>query len=280
MKELYVINSNGEKEPFSFRKVYRSLIRSGTSRVLAKEIAKRIEREAYPGIKTSDISQRIRKELIKRAPKIALKFNLKEGMKKLGPTGFPFEKYIGEIFLRDGFKVQLNQHVPGLCARYEIDFLAKKKNLLYIGECKYRHLPGGRVHLDVALANYARFLDIKRGGFFNKIFKDIKIKSLLVTNAKFTSQAIKYSKCVGVELLGWNYPRKKGLEYLIDKRKLYPVTILPSLKKFLADILVLKRMMLVEDLLKIDTEKFAKKEKISLKYLRPLIKEAKILLLE
>ncbi len=277
-KYLYVINSRGEKELFSFQKVYRSARRVGAPKSLAQKIAKKIEKEIYPEIETSEIFKKVKRALHQEKPRAALKFNLKRGMKKLGPSGFPFEKYIGEIFIRNGFNVQLNQHISGFCCRYEIDFLAKKGKLLYVGECKYRNLSGKRIHSNIALANYARFLDIKKGKFLHRTFKNIQIKSLLVTNTKFTTRTIKYSKCVDGELLGWNYPKKRGLEYLIDRQKLYPITILPSLKSYLADIFVSKRMMLVEDLLRIDISKFAKITKVPIEHLKPLLKEAKILL--
>jgi len=276
MSSLFVVKFNGEKEPFSIKKVYRSARRVGASEKLAKKIARIIEKEAYPGIKTSEIFKRVKKLLQQEVPRAALRFNLKKGMKKLGPTGFPFEQYIGAVFSENGFKIKLNKYIPGFCCKkYEIDFLAEKNNFLYIGECKYRHLPRHKVHTDTALANYARFLDIKKKYSFRK---DIKLKSLLITNAKFTTRAIKYSECVGVELLGWNYPRNKGLEYLIDSQKLYPITILPSLPRFLAKIFASKKMMLAQDILKIDIKEFARKTKISKKRLEILVKEAKSLL--
>jgi hypothetical protein len=274
----YVLNSKGEREPFSFRKVYRSARRAGASGALAKEIAQTIKEEASPDIKTSEIFERVRKLLSKQAPKSALRFPLKKAIFKLGPTGFPFEKYIGEVFSRMGYKTKLNQEVPGFCCRYyEIDFVAEKDGILYIGECKYRNLPGGKVHSDTALSNHARFLDIKKGKHSNGV-KSLKVRSLLVTNTKFTNKAINYSNCVGVELLGWNYPRRKGLEYLIESQKLYPITILPSLRRSLADIFVRERMMLAQDLLRIDIERFSRKTRIPSNRLEALTREARILL--
>jgi len=271
---FFVINSQGEEEPFSFKKVYQSARKVGASKFLAKKIAETIEGEAYPGMKTAEIYKRVKELLEREVPGAAMRYSLKKGMRRLGPTGFPFEKYIGEILLKNGFMVKLNQHIPGLCCRYEIDFLAEKDNLFYIGECKYHNLPGERVHLNVALANYARFLDITNGSFF----KNLKTKSLLVTNTKFTAEVIQYSKCVDVKILGWNYPRDKGLEYLIDSQKLYPVTILPSFKGRLVDVFSKKRMMLAQDVLKIQAKKFARKNKISEEELMSLVKEAEILL--
>jgi len=141
MKDFYVTNARGEKEPFSISKIKKSARRIGASQKVAREIAKIIEKKAYPGIKTSDIAKEIKRFLSLENPKFTLKFRLKEGMRKLGPTGFPFEKYIGEIFSNNGFEVKLNQQIRGACCSYEIDFTAKKNKVLYIGECKYRVTP-------------------------------------------------------------------------------------------------------------------------------------------
>lgn len=293
VNSFYVINSKGEKELFSFQKVYRSARRAGASNELAKKIAEIIERNAFSGIKTSDIFQRVRKLLLEKNSKSALRFSLKQAMQKLGPTGFPFEKYIGEVLSSTGFEVKINQHLPGFCiSDYEIDFVAKKENsppttfrtkvvrgLIYIGECKYRNLTGERVRSKDALANYARFLDILKGNYFKaRKCQGFKIKTMMVTNTKFTKRAMGYSQCMEVELLGWNCPKTRGLEYLIEKHKLYPITILPSLKSYLKDIFISEKMMLAQNVLKIEPERFAKKFKIPIKTLHPLIKEAKILL--
>jgi len=279
MPKLYVINAKGEKEPLSFRKIYKSAKKVGAPEPLAQEIAKIIKKEAFPGIRTSDIFKRVKELLSKKVPGAALRFDLKGGMRKLGPTGFPFEKYIGEILSRNNFKVHLNQSISGNCADYEIDFLAKRERTLYIGECKYHNLAGGRVDLKIALANYARFLDLRESAFLkSQRVKNIRLKSLLITNTKFTSQVIQYSQCVGIELLGWDWPKNRGLEYLIDTQKLYPITILPSLKGYLAEIFVSKGMMLAEDILKIDKLNLLKEAKISVFHLDSLIKEAKLLL--
>jgi hypothetical protein len=268
-KEIFVVNLRGEKEPFSFQKVYQSAKRAGASKELAFEIAKQIENEVFDGISTSQIFNRIFELLLKEFPQSAIKFNLKKAIEKLGPTGFPFEKFVAKIFEFEGFETKTNQIIPGFCVNYEIDFLAKKERLVYIGECKFRHEAGGRIDLQTALANYGRFLDIQKGKFLNSGFD---YKSVLVTNTKFTSEAIKYSECVGVELLGWKYPKGRGLELLIEKNKLYPITILPSVNHQMANELIFQGIVLVKDILekKFEKTKISKKEKI--------LREAKILL--
>ena len=107
MTTLYVINSRGEKEPFSLKKVYRSCRRVGASKNLAKRVSKEIEKRVYPGIKTSEIFKWVKRLLSREAPASVIRFSLKEAMRKLGPSGFDFEKYIGEIFSRNGFEVKI-----------------------------------------------------------------------------------------------------------------------------------------------------------------------------
>ncbi len=277
-KPYYVINEGGEDEPFSLQKVYESARRAGASERLARKIARDIKRSAHPGMKTREIFRMVMGILRKENRRSAIRFSLKKAIRKLGPTGFPFEKYIGSILNASGFSVQLNQHPAGLCLRYEIDFLARKENLLYVGECKYRNMLGeGKVHSYVALANYARFLDLKDRFLKEKRFSNLEVRSILVTDARFTKDVIRFSRCRGVELLGWRYPRNRGLEYLIESRGLYPITILPSLKKYLADIFVSKRIMLVRDFLKMDMARLSRENKIPLGYLERLAEEGRML---
>jgi len=278
VRDLFIINNQGEKEGFSFKKVYRGIIRTGAPRSLAKEIAQSVEKEIYPGITTREIYRKIKKLLNQEMPRPGMIFSLKEAMKKLGPTGFPFERYVGEIFSRQGFEVKLNQHLCGYCLDYEIDFLAQKDNLLYIAECKYRNLSKSLIHSDTILAHQSLFLDLKKTLSADEKYKNFNFKSLLVTNNKFTKSTIKYAQCVGTELLGWNFPHNRGLEYIIGKNKFFPITIFPSLKKDLAGVLASKKMMLAEDILKINPQKFARQQKVSLTEINSLIKEAKILI--
>ena len=280
MAQICVINSNGEKEPFSFQKTYRSARRVGASKESAAEIAGIIEKEVYPEIKTSEIFARVKKLLYQETPKAALRFNLKEGIRKLGPTGFPFEKFAGEIFKKLGFETKINQFVSGFClADYEIDSVARKENLIYVAECKFRNYAGEVVHLGDVLANYARFSDILKGPYFAKEKnQNLRIETIMITNAKFTSRAANYSSCAGINLLGWGYPQNNGLEYLIEKYKLYPITILTSLNNYLENIFVSEKMMMVQDVVKIEPREFSKKFKTPLRNLISLIEEAKLLL--
>lgn len=279
MSKIFIINSLGEREPFSWRKVYQSALRVGAQKALAKHIASQIKKETYNNIRTQEIFKKVQEYLYQDFPKGAMRFSLKEAMRKLGPSGFPFEKYMGKVFKKLGFAVQINQHIPGKCVLHEIDLLAKIDRQLLIGECKFHSLPGSRVDLKVALADYARYLDLNTGNFFKKAsLKQLKTRPILITNTKFTSEAIRYSECMKIDLLGWRYPMDRGLEYVIESNKFYPITILPSLKGNLINFCEQEQIILVQDLFSIDINRFAKKEGVSEKSLISLQKEAEILL--
>ncbi|MFH1451416.1 MAG: hypothetical protein ABIF89_02295 [bacterium] len=279
---LKVINANRKKEIFSIAKVYRSARKAGASRKVAEKIAMTIEAEAYPGITTSEIFRRVRELLRQQSSVAAMRFSLKEGMRRMGPTGFPFEKFAAGIFQELGFEVLINQRLPGSCFDdYEVDFLAQKKSFVYVGECKYKNFAGEMVHLQEILANHARFSDILKGPYFKtEKYRNCKVSAIVVTNAKFAGPAVKYSSCAEIDLLGWKYPKNNGLESLIEKYNLYPITILPSLNKQLKEVFVSQGIMLVEDVAKIDPQKFCIKFKISHGQLCRLIEEAKVLLNE
>jgi len=288
MVKKYVINSTGDREPFSPQKVYKSARRAGASKALAEKTVTLIEPKVKSGTRTSVIYREIKKILRQENPGVNIRFSLKVGMRKLGPSGFPFEKFIGEVFTRLGFEVRTNVYLSGACLEdYEIDFLARKGNLVYVGECKYRNIAGDKVHLDNVLANQARFLDLLAGSYFKSDiysdhdisgnsarYKDCQIRSMMVTNEKFTSRAVVYSRCQGIELLGWRYPNNKGLEYLIEKNGLYPITILPSLRGHLQDVLVSKEIMLAKDILNIRPGELG----MPPQYLNSVINEARLLL--
>ena len=279
MKELYVINNSGKKEPFSWKKICNGAERVGASKDLAKQIATTIEKEAYSGITTKEIFRRVERILSKKYPRGRIRFRLKKAIRRFGPSGFPFEKYVADIFKQLDFSVKINQHIKGQCVRHEIDFLAKEEKYFLIGECKFHSLPGGRVDLKVGLIHYARFLDLKSGDSLNKIKSEkLKIRPIIVTNTKFTSKVIKYSECNRIDLLGWKYPAGRGLEYVIESERFYPITILPSLTNNLLETFYKQRLMLAQDLLNINIVKFSKKTGISEKKISAIKKEAEILL--
>jgi hypothetical protein len=270
---IKVLKYNGEKEPFSVKKVYNSAMRAGASSSLAKEIARKIEKEVYQGIATKEIFKKVKEGLKKENLQFALRFSLKDAMKKLGPDGFLFEDFARRVLSQYGLKVSPATVISGRCAGYEIDFISEKDNLVYLGECKYRNNPGDKVDINVCLKSFAILEDVKNSGRF----KGKEVNFLIVTNSRFTDEAIRYSSCKGMELLGWNYPKDEGLEDMVEARKLYPINILPSFRGYLAEALKRERIMLVSDIFSLNIEKFIKRANIRRKQMEELKREAEIL---
>jgi len=274
-KKVFVVNARGEREQFSFQKVLRSAKRAGAPQGVAQGIAKEIEKRAYDGIKTFEIFGQVKERLKREQPQAALRFNLKGAMRGMGPTGFPFEVFVGGIFSKLGFQVLLNQFIRGKCLEHEVDFLARKEGQFKIGECKYHNLAENKVGSAVVLEVEARFRDLKEG-FLKK--RQEKAEMMIVTNTKFSERAVKYAKCSGIELWGWKYPPGGGLEKLIDTKKLYPITILPSLDKWASRVFSDQKMMLAQDVLSPYAQELLTKKGIKKQHLLRLQKEAELLL--
>lgn len=271
---IEVIKFNKEREPFSANKIYNSALRAGASFSLAKEISLDIEKEIYNGIKTAEIFKKVKDRLREKDIQLSMRFSLKEGIRRLGPEGFLFEDFTKKVLSNYCMVIKEGNIVSGKCGRYEIDFLAENNNNFFIGECKYRNRYNARIDINVSLKSFAILEDIEKGN----IFPGKKLRSFIVTNTRFTKDAIKYSNCKGIKLLGWKYPLKRGLERLIEEKRLYPVTILPALTKHIFAIFQKEGILLASEVLSIDIDKLSKSSSISKASLERIRNQADILI--
>ncbi|HDI74200.1 MAG TPA: ATPase [Candidatus Korarchaeota archaeon] len=218
---MYVVKASGEREEFRPEKLMRSLIRAGASRELAAQIAGEVAREIWQGITTREILRIALEKLRERGEEaLMLRYDLKRSIMNLGPSGYPFEKFIAVLLKKYGFKTRTNVVLEGKCVSQEVDVVAERDGLTYMVECKFHNRGGIKTDLKVAMYTYARFLDLKR--YFDRAW--------LICNTKCTLEAIRYCKCVGIRNTSWAYPRGRwSLESLIERKGLYPVTILRSL---------------------------------------------------
>jgi Holliday junction resolvase len=225
----YVIKASGEKEKFDKEKIYQSLKKAGAPSQLASEICKEVSSEIREGMKTEEIFQKTLSCLQRKNSILASRYNLKRAIMQLGPTGFPFERFVARILQEYGYQTKVGQKVPGYCVIHEVDVIAKKEKKHFMIECKYHNYGGIKSDLKVALYTFARFLDLKKGleksKLHNKFFFH---QAWLMTNTKFTTEAIRFAQCQGLKMTGWHYPKKESLNDLIERKKLYPINILPS----------------------------------------------------
>jgi Holliday junction resolvase len=269
---MWVVKASGETENFDINKIKRTCLKSGVSKTMANKIAREVQKKSYNGISTKEILQLTLKILEKHKPFIAARYDLKGSLFRLGPAGFAFERLIAEILKENGFKIKVDSLIKGFCVLHEIDVIATLKNRNYMIECKYHNMPGIYTGLREALYTYARFLDLKNGereGLCQKFEQP-----WLICNTRFSEDAVQYSKCVGLNLVGWDYPKKSGLRDLMEKKKLYPITMIRNLDRYSQEKLASSGLVLIKDLTKISIKDLNKITKIPVKKLKMLVKEA------
>jgi Holliday junction resolvase-like predicted endonuclease len=174
----------------------------------------------------------------------------------MGPEGYVFEKYIAKILREHGFVTKVSQILEGYCVEHEVDVVATKEDITCLIECKYHNSPGTKSDIKTALYIYSRFLDIKKAHRI-KNSANIPLEAWLVTNTKCTSDAIKYSNCAGLKVLAWHYPTIENLQYFIEARKLYPVSILSTITEKQKEALFNSNIILVKELKGLSKEKLA-----------------------
>ena len=235
---IHIIKSSGEKSKFSLHKLKMSLLKSGADEKTVNQILDTVRDELYQGISTKEIYNRAYSLLKKKQTVLASRYSLKKAIYQLGPTGFPFERFVSAILKHSGYKVEVGKIVAGHCVNHEIDVLAEKDESFILVECKFHSEEGRNCNVKVPLYINSRFLDVKK-----KWDTIIPLKrlthALVVTNTRFTKDAIQYGVCVDLELMSWDYPKGNALKDRIDRSGLYPITVSTLLsekeKQFLLD---------------------------------------------
>jgi Holliday junction resolvase-like predicted endonuclease len=232
MKESVLIKKySGEFEAFDINKLINSLRRSRADEEVIPDIARKVEEQIEEGMTTRKIYQIAFKMLKSKSPVSASKYKLKKAIMELGPSGFPFEKFVGKILHYEGFETEGGVIKQGNCVKHEIDVIAQKGNKHFMIECKY-HSDQGRVcNVKIPLYIQSRFLDVKKQWEHQKDHEKKSHLGGVYTNTRFTSDAIQYGTCVGLLLTSWDYPQGNGLKDRIDKAGLHPLTALTSLTK-------------------------------------------------
>ncbi|BDD08866.1 hypothetical protein FUAX_12980 [Fulvitalea axinellae] len=231
MSQIPILKSNGETVEFSTEKLEHSLLRAGANESMVANIIKNIVEELPQLGSTAKIYKEAYRELKRYSRPIAAKYKLKRAIMQLGPSGFPFERYIGEILSFQGYNIQMNPMMPGKCVRHEIDVLAENDKEVIMVECKYRNRQGYKTDVKVPLYVHSRFRDVRHEWLKREDWKNKEHKAWIATNTRFTEDAIKYAKCEGMRLLAWDYPQIGNLRERIDLSGLYPLTCLTTLTK-------------------------------------------------
>lgn len=246
---MKIVKHSGNIVDYNPSKLRQSLLKSGASNHQVETILNAIEGEIYEGISTKQIYKMAFNLLKKTCNSHAARYNLKEAIRLLGPAGFFFEKYIARLFAAEKYQTLTNFILQGNCVSHEIDVLIKKDSEIAMVECKF-HM-GKDAHSDVKIPMYilSRFNDLKEKRHTIYTRNDIVSKCWIVSNNRFTSDAIAFGKCSKLNLLCWDYPENNNLKTKNDRNHLYPVTCLTTLSLAEKDKLLVLDVILVKEII-------------------------------
>jgi len=223
-----VTKASGVQEEFNSEKFRRSLKRVGASDETIDRLARDIE--TRPDLTSTKAIYRYALGYLKQeTPGVAARYAVKRALLDLGPAGFPFEKFVAEVFKAQNFSVQIDQVRQGFCVDHEIDVIAQTNHTHILVECKFHNHQQLKTDIKVVLYVKARFDDLMDALQRDNPADIANHEPWIVTNTKFTTEAIAYGECRRIHLLGWGYPLANSLPVLIDRYHLHPVTALTSL---------------------------------------------------
>ncbi len=231
MEQLLVKKYDGTLMPFDRSRLLNSLKRSGATNYIAELITKAIELESYDGITTKNIYRKASKLLTKHERGTGIKYRLKQAIMDLGPSGYPFEKFVAELFKQRGFEVEVGVMMQGYSVTHEVDVVAQNPDKYYVVECKFHNNQATKTDVKIPMYIHSRVQDL------HKVLKRGEAKDKksyvgwIVTNTRFTKDAIKFGEDYGLAMLSWDYPADGGLRDWIELDGLHPITSLSTLNK-------------------------------------------------
>jgi hypothetical protein len=269
---MKIVKHSGDIVEFDRSKLERSLLKSGANESVVENVLRAIEREIYEGISTKRIYKLAFKLLKKSSNSHAARYNLRAAIQLLGPAGFFFEKYMALVFASDGYQTKTNLILQGKCVAHEIDILIKKNDEISMVECKFH--AGREANSDVKVPMYilSRFNDLKNRN--HPIFSnnDTISKCWIITNNRFTTDAVVFANCSGLNLLSWDYPQNNNLRTKIDTNNLYPITCMTTLSIAEKDKLLILDVIMVKEI--INNSEHLEKIGLSSNRIKNVLKEA------
>lgn len=248
---MKIIKQSGHVVDFNREKLKHSLLKSGAKVEVVEKVLNQIESQIFEGITTKQIYKFAFSLLKKTANSHAARYNLKSAIQMLGPAGFFFEKFIARLFVSEGFQAKTNLVLNGKCISHEMDVLIKKQDVISMVECKFHGSSDKASDVKVPMYILSRFNDLKE--VKHDIFSDSDIISncVIVTNNRFTSDAITFSNYYDIQLISWDSPKDRNLRKRIDNDNLYPITCLTTLTSLEKDKLLVLEILLVMELIKV-----------------------------
>jgi len=269
---MKVVKYSGTVVDYDAGKLKQSLLKSGASNSVVDNVLETIEKDIYEGISTKQIYKMAFGLLKKISNSHAARYNLRTALQLLGPAGFFFEKYIARVFEADEYQTKTNLILQGKCVSHEIDIVLKKNDIISMVECKFHG--GKETNSDVKVPLYilSRFNDLKEKK--HPIFsnRDQISNCWIVTNNRFTTDAVSFGVCSGLNLLSWDYPLNNNIRTKIDSKQLYPITCLTTLSIAEKEKILILNVILVKELL--SNSECLERIAISPNRIKSIIKEA------
>ena len=243
-----IIKSSGKRVKFSIEKLRNSLRRSGANEQIVSEIIDIVRNELYQDISTKEIYNRAFSLLKKKKSVFASKYKLKKAIYELGPTGFPFEQFVAAILRYSGYETEVGTILQGKCVSHEVDVIARKNDQHIIAECKFHGDQRNKCNVKIPLYIHSRYRDIL-ANYSNGTGNKGPNEGWVVTNTRFTKDAIIFGKCSGLYLMSWDHPKENGLKDRIDRLGLYPVTVSTLLSRREKQFLLSRDIVLCRELI-------------------------------
>ncbi len=219
-----IVKSTGEVEPFRQSKLTASLRRAGASPADVRRVVAALRDTIRDGTTTKELYRRAHTLLRRGGQATAARYSLQRAIQVMGPGGYPFELLVGALWREEGYAVDIGTHLQGRYVRHEIDLLATRGKHRDLAECKFRNAADGKVDVKVAMYVYGRATDLAPPPRLQQRF-------WLITNGRFTSDALAFGEGMGLRMLSWDHPRDDGLRERIDRAGLHPITALTALRQ-------------------------------------------------
>jgi len=245
---MKVVKYSGEIVEFDSNKLKRSLLKSGADYQIVENIIENIQSQIFEGISTKKIYKLAFSMLKNESNAHAAKYNLRNAIQQLGPAGFFFEKYVARIFSYEKYETKTNLTLQGKCVSHEIDVVAKKNDEISLIECKFHPRNESLSNVKIPMYILSRFNDLKEKKHSLFSSNESFTNCWIVTNNRFSKDAIEFGICSGIQLLSWDYPLKNNIRHKIDNYKLYPITCLTTLTLAEKEKLLLLNILLVSEI--------------------------------
>ncbi len=267
--EILITKASGEQVPFHISKLQHSLRSAGASEEDIEEISNEISSQLKQGDSTKAIYQKAFKLLKQKAEGTAGRYKLKRALIELGPSGYPFERYIAEMLRFQGYETRTDIFVEGKCIAHEVDVVGRKEEEVIYVECKFHNNPATKSDVKVPLYVLSRYEDIIKKQHHGRHDHQ---QCWIVTNTRFTEEAIKFGSCAGLQMIGWDFPKRGSLKERIEISGLHPLTCMSSLSKTRKKQLLENKIVLCREILENESMLYEiglKKRKV-----REILKEA------